>query len=685
MTEKTDFNPLLHLDGRIDYAALRPEHVAPAVEHWTKALEEALNHATDPATPATWEAVVAPLDAAVGHLGRAWGAVGHLQSVVDTPELRDAYNAGLPVVTELFLRLSQNEALFAKYKAIRESDAFASLPPVRQRILEREIRDFRLSGAELPEEPRARVKAIGEKLSMLSQKFSENLLDATNAYELVLPDAGRLKGIPEDTLALYRASAQSAGKDGYRITLQYPSYLPLMKYCEDRDLRETVYKAFSTRAAEFDGGKFDNTPLIREILELRSEEAKLLGFPNYGELSLAVKMASSGDEVLAFLRDLAKHAKPAAERDMAELRAFAKDELGLAELCAWDQAWASEKLREARYSYSDAEVKRYFTEPTVFAGLFGLVETLYGIKIEEAEASVWHPDVQFFVVKRNGETIAEFYADLYAREGKRSGAWMDSDRSREMTAAGLVTPIAYLVCNFAPGVNGAPATLTHDEVTTLFHEFGHTLHHILTAQTEHAVSGINGVEWDAVELPSQFMENFCWEREVVRGLTRHVETGEPLPDELFEKMLAAKNFESGMACVRQVEFALFDMILHTSFDPEKDDVQKTIEAVRQEVAVSFPPAYNRFPQSFSHIFAGGYAAGYYSYKWAEVLSADAYGAFEETGVTNPETGRRFLTEILERGSSRDAMENFVAFRGRRPTLDALLRQSGLLTDNEAAR
>lgn len=678
MTENIDFNPLLHLEGRIDYAALRPEHVEPAVKHWTKVLEEALAHATDPATPATWEAVVEPLDAAAGNLGRAWGAVGHLQSVVDTPALRDAYNVGLPVVTELFLRLSQDEALFAKYKAIRESDAFASLSPVRQRILDREIRDFRLSGAELPSEPRARVKAIGEKLSMLSQKFSENLLDATNAFELVLPDAERLKGIPEDTLALYRASAEGAGKTGYRITLQYPSYLPLMKYCEDRALRETVYKAFSTRAAEFDGARFDNTPLIREILELRAEEAKLLGFPNYGELSLAVKMASSGNEVLAFLRDLAKHAKPAAERDMAELRAFAKDELGLEELQSWDQAWAAEKLREARYSYSDAEVKRYFTEPTVFAGLFGLVETLYGIKIEEAKASVWHPDVKFFVVKRGGETIAEFYADLYAREGKRSGAWMDSDRSREMTEKGLVTPIAYLVCNFAPGVNGAPATLTHDEVTTLFHEFGHTLHHILTAQTEHAVSGINGVEWDAVELPSQFMENFCWERDVVRGLTRHVETGEPLPDELFEKMLAAKNFESGMACVRQVEFALFDMILHTSFDPAKDDVQKTIEAVRNEVAVSFPPAYNRFPQSFSHIFAGGYAAGYYSYKWAEVLSADAFGAFEETGVTNPETGRRFLQEILERGSSRDAMENFVAFRGRRPTLDALLRQTGLV-------
>lgn len=685
MTSTDDLkNPLLCLGGRIDYAALRPEHVEPAVRHWTQALEAALARATDPATPATWEDVVEPLGRAVGSLGRAWGAVGHLQSVVDTPALRDAYNAGLPVVTELFLRLSQDEALFAKYKAIRESDAFASLSPVRQRILDREIRDFRLSGADLPAAERDRVKAIGERLSVLSQKFSENLLDATNAYELVLPDAERLRGIPEDTLALYKASAEAAGKTGYRITLQYPSYLPLMKYCEDRSLREAVYRAFSTRAAEFDGARWDNTPLIREILSLRAEEAKLLGFENYAGLSLAVKMASSGEEVLAFLRDLAAHAKPAAERDMAELRAFAKNELGLEELASWDQAWAAEKLREARYSYSDAEVKRYFTEPTVFAGLFELVHTLYGIDIEAAEASVWHPDVKFFEVRRNGVKIAEFYADLYAREGKRSGAWMDGDRTREMTPSGLVTPIAYLVCNFAPGVNGAPATLTHDEVTTLFHEFGHTLHHLLTAQTEAAVSGINGVEWDAVELPSQFMENFCWERDVVRRLTKHVETGESLPDELFDKLLAAKNFEAGMACVRQVEFALFDMILHTSFNPAEDDVQATIEAVRREVAVAFPPAYNRFPQSFSHIFAGGYAAGYYSYKWAEVLSCDAYGAFEETGVLNPETGRRFLTEILERGSSRDAMDNFVAFRGRKPTIDALLRLTGLTAPADAS-
>lgn len=670
-------NPLLHLEDRIDYAALRPEHVAPAVEHWTKALEAALQHATDPATPATWEDVVQPLGTALGNLGRAWGAVGHLQSVVDTPALRDAYNAGLPVVTELYLRLSQDEALFAKYKAIRASESFASLSPVRQRILEREIRDFRLSGADLPEAERARVKAIGERLSVLSQKFSENLLDATNAYELLLSDTDRLKGIPAETLALYKANAEAAGKTGWRITLQYPSYLPLMKYCEDRALREEVYKAFATRAAEFDGARWDNTPIIREILMLRAEEAKLLGFPNYAELSLAVKMASSAQEVLDFLRNLAKHAKPAAERDMAELKDYAARELGLDELLPWDQAWAAEKLREARYSYSDAEVRRYFTEPTVFAGLFALVNKLFGIEVVEGKASVWHPDVKFFEVRRNGEKIAEFYADLYAREGKRSGAWMDSDRTREITKAGLVTPIAYLVCNFAPGVDGAPATLTHDEVTTLFHEFGHTLHHILTAQTEAAVSGINGVEWDAVELPSQFMENFCWERDVVKHLTKHVETGEELPDSLFDKLLAAKNFEAGMACVRQLEFALFDMILHTSYDPSKDDVLETINAVRREVAVSFPPAYNRFPQSFSHIFAGGYAAGYYSYKWAEVLSCDAYAAFEETGVLNAETGRRFLTEILERGSSRDAMENFVAFRGRKPEIDALLRLTGL--------
>lgn len=673
----TETNPLLTITDLIDYAAIRPEHIAPALETLGARLDDALAQVTDSATPATWEAVVVPLEQALEAYSRAWGAVGHLQSVVDTPALRDAYNEQLPLVSARFIALSQNEGLFEKYKAMAKSSDFATLDAVRQRLVKRELRDFNLSGADLPENERNRVKAIGEKLSLLSQKFSENLLDATNAWELVLPTDERLAGIPEDAKALFAMQAEAAGKTGYRLTLQFPSYLPVMQYADDRELRETVYKAFATRASEFDGGKFDNTATINEILALRAEEAQLLGFKNYAESSLATKMAESPKEVVDFLRQLAQRAKPYAQKDMDELKAFAREELGLDELKPWDQAWASEKLRQARYSYSDQTVKQYFTEPTVFQGLFRLIETLYSVKFEEKKVSVWHPDVKFFELTRNGETIANLYVDLYAREGKRSGAWMDSDRSREWVNGTLQTPIAYLVCNFAPGVQGKPSTLTHDEVTTLFHEMGHGLHHMLTHQVESGVSGINGVEWDAVELPSQFMENFAWEWAVVEGLTKHVDTGETLPRSLFDKMLAAKNFQSGLMCVRQVEFALFDMLLHSEFQADKETFMDVLTRVRNEVAVVFPPAYNRFPQSFSHIFAGGYAAGYYSYKWAEVLSSDAFSAFEEEGILNPETGRRFENEILGRGSSRDAMDNFVAFRGRKPTLDALMRHSGM--------
>lgn len=674
-------NPLLNATGLIDYSAIKPTDIAPAVDQLAQQLQDTITQVTAPDTPATWEAVVQPLELATLAFTRAWGVVGHLQSVVDTPELRDAYNAKLPMVTQLFIDLSQNEALFAKYRAMKASDAFATLSDVRRRIIDREIRDFRLSGAELPETERARVKAIGERLSMLNQKFSENLLDATNAWHLLIEDEARLAGIPADTKAMYAANAKAAGQTGWRITLHFPSYLPVMQYADDRALRETIYHAFATRAAEFDGAKFDNTPLIKEILQLRQEESSLLGFANYAEASLATKMADTPKEVIAFLRDLASRAKPYAQKDMTALRAFAKETLGIDDLQPWDQAYASEKLRQARYSYSDQEVKQYFTEPTVFAGLFHLAETLYGIKIRQSTASTWHPDVKFFEVFRDNQPVAAFYADLYAREGKRSGAWMDSDRTRCYVNGELQTPVAYLVCNFAPGIDGRPATMTHDDVTTLFHEFGHCLHHLLTQQTEVAVSGISGVEWDAVELPSQFMENFAWEWDVVKQLTHHIDTGATLPRELFDKMLAAKNFQSGMACVRQVEFALFDMLLHTSFDPNVDDVQALLNDVRQEVAVSFPPAYNRFPQSFSHIFAGGYAAGYYSYKWAEVLSADAFSAFEETGILNTQTGQRFMNEILARGSSRDAMDNFIAFRDRKPSIDALMRHSGM-ADNE---
>lgn len=678
MTEEK--NPLIHIDGLIDYAAIRPEHIGEAVKVLGERLDATVAKATAAETPATWEDVVEPLNAAVELFSRAWGAAGHLKSVMDTPALRDAYNAELPAVTQRFIDLSQNEALFAKYKAMAASPEFASYDPVRARIINREIRDFRLSGADLPPAERAKVKEIGEKLSLLSQKFGENLLDATNAWDMVITDETELAGIPKDVKALFAMQAAQQEKEGWRITLQYPSYLPVMQYADNRQLRETIYRAFVTRASEFSGEKLDNTPIINEILKLRHEEAVLLGFKNYAESSLATKMADSPEEVTAFLRQLATRAKPYAERDMKEMREFAKDSLGINDMQPWDQAWVSEKLRQARYSYSDQEVKQYFTEPTVFSGLFKLIETLYSVKFEEKKVSVWHPDVKFFELTRNGEVLANLYVDLYAREGKRSGAWMDSDRSRVVVNGKVQTPVAYLVCNFAPGVNGKPSTMTHDDVTTLFHEMGHGLHHMLTQQKELAVSGINGVEWDAVELPSQFMENFAWEWAVVEGLSSHVDTGAKLPKELFEKMLAAKNFQSGLACVRQVEFALFDMLVHMDFDPEKGNFLELLDAVRKEVSVVFPPAYHRFPQSFGHIFAGGYAAGYYSYKWAEVLSSDAFAAFEEEGILNPKTGARFEAEILAQGSSRDAMDSFVAFRGRKPTLDALMRHSGMAED-----
>lgn len=675
-------NPLLTITDFVDYAAVRPEHVTPAVTALAEDVEKTLLQVLDASRPATWENVVEPLNESLGRLTRAWGVVGHLQSVCDTPELRDAYNRELPRVSELLLRISLDTRLYERYKALHASDEFSTLSPVRQRILERDLRDFRLSGADLPDDKRARVQEIGERLSLLSQKFSENLLDATNAFTLDIEREEDLDGVPEDVKALYRATAEAAGKKGWRVTLQFPSYLPFMQFAKNRALREKLYHAFSVRASELDGGQWDNGPLMKEILALRDEEAKLLGFANYAESSLAVKMASTPKEVTDFLRDLARHAKPFAVKDMEALREHAKS-LGLEKMESWDQAYVSESLRKTRYSYSSDVVKRYFTESTVFAGLFHLAETLYGIRVEEREGNTWHPDVKFFALTEDGKDIAYLYADLHARAGKRSGAWMDSDRARRMTKNGLELPIAYLVCNFAPGVDGREATLTHDDVTTLFHEFGHALHHMLTAQTEEAVSGINGVEWDAVELPSQFMENFAWDERVVTSLTKHVETGEKLPHELFAKMLAAKNFEAGMQTVRQIEFALFDMLLHSEFDAKKDDIADLLARVRDEVAVSFPPSYNRFANSFSHIFAGGYAAGYYSYKWAEVLSADAFGAFEETGVLNADTGRRFREEILSRGSSRDAMDNFVAFRGRKPTVDALLRQNGMIEEVKA--
>ena len=670
-------NPLLDLSGLPRFDQIRPEHVTPAIDRLLADAEAAVKAAET--APASWDAFVVPLDDATERLWRAWGLVNHLQGVVNSPALREAYNTNLPRITRFGSALSQNLALYAQYKALAAAPEAAGYDAARRKTLDNALRDFRLGGAELDEAGKARFAAIREELSSLSAKFSENVLDATDAWSLYVEDPAELAGLPADVLAASRAAAEKDGKPGWKLTLQMPCYLPVLAYADNRALRERLYRANAVLASELGPDPaLDNSANIGRILALRAELAALLGFANYAEYSIATKMAESPAQVLEFLRDLAARARPYAQRDRAELEAFARDELGLPTLEAWDLAYASDKLKQARYSFSEQEVKPYFTEDKVLGGLFDVIESLYGLKVQPDSAPVWHPDVRFFrLVDGDGQLVGQFYLDLYAREGKRGGAWMDDCRNRRDTANGVQTPLVYLVCNFGKGSDGRPATFSHREVTTLFHEMGHGLHQLLTRIGELGVAGINGVEWDAVELPSQFMENFCWEWQRVRAMTAHVDSGEPLPRALFDRMLAAKNFQSGMFTVRQLEFALFDMLLHSQFDPASDDVLELLERVRDEVAVNRPPAWHRFPQQFNHIFAGGYGAGYYSYKWAEVLSADAYAAFEEAPAQVAETGARFRREVLARGGSRDAAENFQAFRGRAPTIDALLRHSGM--------
>jgi oligopeptidase A len=671
-------NPLLDFSALPRFSEIRPEHVAPAMTRLLAEGRAAIGRAEE--APATWEAFVEPLEDANERVGRAWGQVAHLHAVLDTPPLREAYNASLPALTQYWTELGQNLRLFEKYRALRAAPEFARLTAARQRIVENALRDFRLSGAELPEDKKPRFAAIQDELARLEAKFSENVLDATNAWTVTVEDEFRVRGIPEDVLQPAREAAQADGKRGWKFTLQAPSYLPVMQYADDRALREQMYRANATRASEFGKPELDNTPLIARILTLREEAARLLGYASYADVSLVPKMADTPAQVLAFLRDLARRARPFAERDVAELKEFARGELGLESLEAWDLAFASEKLRAKRYAFSDQEVKQYFPETQVVPGMFRLVETLFGVRITESAAARWHEDVRFFEVRAgDGAIVGQFYTDLYARETKRGGAWMDSAIGRRRKGASIQTPVAYLNCNFPRPVGSRPALFTHDEVITLFHEFGHGLHHLLTRGEELAISGINGVEWDAVELPSQFMENFCWEWKLLEGMARHVDSGAPLPRGLFDKMLAAKNFQSGLAMLRQIEFALFDMRLHSEFDPGSGRASlELLDEVRREVAVLVPPPWNRFPNSFSHVFAGGYAAGYYSYKWAEVLSADAYSLFEEKGVLDPDAGRRFRDEILAVGGSRPAADSFRAFRGREPRVDALLRHSGMI-------
>ena len=607
--------------------------------------------------------------------------VGHLHGVLDSPELREAYNANQPGIVQYWTELGQNLALFEKYKALRASAEFASLKGQQQKIIDNEIRDFRLSGAELSEEKKQRYAQIMDELARLSTKFSENVLDATNAFSTTVEDLADVAGIPEDSLEPAAEAAQKAGAKGWKFTLHAPSYMPVMQYADNRDLRARIYRANVTRASEFGKLDWDNTPLIAQILKLRNEAAQLLGYSSHAKVSLATKMAESPRQVVDFLEDLAAKAKPFALKDWDELNAFAANELGIAQMQAWDSSYASEKLRLRRYDFSDQEVKQYFPEPKVMQGMFRVIETIYGLHIESEQAEAWDPNVRFYrVSEKDGTVIGRFYVDLYARETKRGGAWMDEAITRRLVGATVQTPVAYLNCNFPSPAGDKPATFSHDDVITLFHEFGHGLHHMLTRVDYLGVSGIRGVEWDAVELPSQFMENFCWEWDVLSHMTAHVDTGAPLPRALFDKMVAAKNFQSGMQMVRQVEFSLFDMLLHDEFDPESGKTaQHLLDEIRSKVAVSVPPAWNRFPNNFSHIFSGGYSAGYYSYKWAEVLSADAYSAFEESGVLDPGTGARFREEILAVGGSRPAIESFKAFRGREPTVDALMRHSGMIS------
>jgi len=677
--------PLLDFSDLPLFDAITPQGVGPAIDELLREADAALEQVTAPGFPADWKAMARTLDVATERLGRAWGAVSHLNSVADTPELRAAYNEALPKVTDFWTRLGADERLYAKYKAMDP----ATLTPEQARAHHNALQGFVLGGAELQGDAKARFAAIQERSAELAQKFSENTLDATDAYALYV-GTDELAGVPDDVVQATAAAAKAEGREGHKLTLKMPVYLPVMQFAHSSALREKLYRAYVTRAsdqAEGDGTRFDNSAIMGELLALRHEEAQLLGHRHFADVSLVPKMAQSPEQVIDFLRDLAAKARPFAERDLADMREFARQELGLNDPQAWDWPYVGEKLKEARYAFSEQEVKPYFTASKVLGGLFQIVETLFEVAIRRDQAPVWHHGVEFYRIERDGQLVGQFYLDPGARNGKRGGAWMDDVRARWLRpdTGGLQTPVAHLVCNFAEGVNGKPPLLTHDDVITLFHEFGHGLHHLLTQVNERDVSGISGVEWDAVELPSQFMENFCWEWDVLKHMTAHVDTGEPLPKELFDKMLAAKNFQSGLQTLRQVEFALFDMLLHSQpqAPASGEAILALLRTVRDEVAVLQPPAYSRTPHTFSHIFAGGYSAGYYSYKWAEVLSADAYAAFEEAAqrlgnsTVDVQTGRRYRQAILEAGGSRPAMESFKVFRGREPSIDALLRHQGM--------
>jgi oligopeptidase A len=674
-------NPLLQMDGLPPFSKIKPEHAEPAIDALLAEGRQAVEDLLAATTEYSWDNFVQPLEALEERLGRVWSPVSHLNSVMNSDELREAYNACLPKLSDYGTEMGQHEGLYRAFKQIADSADYALLDTAQKKIIDNAMRDFRLSGIDLPRDKQARYKEIMQEMSALTSKFSENVLDATNAWTLQITDESRLSGLPESALGMARQIAEREGQDGWVFNLEFPSYLPVMTYADDRELRREIHTAFVTRASD-EGPhdrKFDNTPIMEQILALRHETAQLLGFKNYAEKSLATKMAQSTDQVLAFLNDLAERSLPLAKQELDELRAFARQSHGMDVLESWDIGYYSEKLQQHKYAISQEELKPYFPEDKVLSGMFAVVERLYGFKIiERHDIDVWHKDVRFFEISDANGVRGQFYLDLYARPQKRGGAWMDDCVTRMQTVDGVQVPVAYLTCNFSAPIGAAPALFNHDEVLTMFHEFGHGLHHMLTQVDYPSVSGIGGVPWDAVELPSQFMENWCWQKEALADIAGHYKTGEALPDELFDKMIAARNFQSAMQMARQLEFSIFDFRMHLEYDPDRGGrIYEILDSVRQQVAVIEPPSFNRFPHSFGHIFAGGYAAGYYSYKWAEVLSADAFAAFEEKGIFDRDTGLKFLTTVLEQGGSREPMELFIEFRGREPSIDALLRHSGL--------
>ncbi len=673
-------NPLLEQDGLPQFSKIRPEDVEPAIDQLLAENRRRIAELLDQVSEPSWDNLVEPIEEWEDRLERAWSPVSHMNAVVNSDALRAAYNACLPKLSDYGTEMGQNERLFLAYKSVAEHAE--SLDEGQRKVLENALRDFHLSGVDLPRDKKERFKAISQELSSLTSRYSENVLDASNAWTKRLDDVAALAGLPQSALDLARHTAQQRGEEGWLLTLDYPSYFPVMTYADDASLRRELYLAYQTRASDQGphAGQYDNSELMERILTLRHEQSQLLGFANFAERSLARKMARSTDEVMHFLHDLAARSKPQADREFAELSAFAAQQCGVDELKPWDVAYYSEKLRQHSHSITQEEVKPYFPAPRVIAGMFEVVGRLYGVTFHRVDGiDTWHPDVRFYEIRDiDGALRAQFYLDLYARQNKRGGAWMGDCQTRMKTRSVEQMPVAYMVCNFTPPVGDRPPLLTHDEVETLFHEFGHGLHHMLTRVDYAAIAGINGVAWDAVELPSQFMENFCWEREALDLFAAHFETGERIPDDLYRRMLTARNFQSGMTMVRQLEFALFDFRLHREFDPAQGGrIYEILDEVREEVAVILPPSWSRFAHAFSHIFAGGYAAGYYSYKWAEVLSADAFSLFEENGVFDQATGQSFLHNVLEQGGSKDAMDLFVAFRGREPRIDALLRHSGI--------